>query len=248
MSMQTMVIDGRSKPNARPRVGVRAKARRPPIDLRRLAERLRQRRVPSREDLLARVNELTPRFGHSDSAIEVVVSPDLHLAATAQGLTLGGIPTGTITVSTGILRALTTEEIDFVLGHEITHIARNHLFGRGLLAAVRAVADALAVDEPGLQKMLVGYDIAKLVQLFTGELPMGAALTKDQETEADARAVFATGNPTAARSVLRKLAGQNLDGPSHLWEVFDIELPVMSIRERLTILDATLRPWFGPGV
>lgn len=51
--------------------------------------------------------------------------------------------------------------------------------------------------------------------------------------QADIWAIFLTGNKAAAITCLKKLVNNNLDAYSHLWEAFDLKLPIMTMRERI---------------
>ena len=170
--------------------------------------------------------------------VTVAISTEDSAPATAQGVRFHTIPFGKIQISRKLLDLLTDDEVEFVLAHEVAHIYLNHLLGTGSFVVARALAEDAARSDPEMKVLLAGWDLVKILIFKGGNLPPDAALTKEQELAADAWAVFLTGNKVAARTALLKLVGNTPDAPSHTWEVFDVPLPVMTIRERLAALDA----------
>lgn len=171
----------------------------------------------------------------------VVVEIDNNVFATAQGVNLGSIALGKIKLSQKLLNLLTAAEVDFVLAHEVAHIHLNHLVGTGSFQVARALVEDAAKSNTQLKALLTIWDILKVISYGGGNLPPSAALTKEQELDADAWAVWLIRNKEAAHNALCKLVGHNLDVPSHTWEVFDKPLPVMTVRERLAALDKRFR-------
>lgn len=109
--------------------------------------------------------------------------------------------------------------------------------GTGSFVVARALAEDAAKSDANFKVVLRLWDSLQLLIFNNGNLPPFAALTKEQELDADAWAVFLTGNKAAARSALLKLARNELSAASHTWEVLDMTLPVMTIGERLSKLD-----------
>ncbi|MGB7953059.1 MAG: hypothetical protein WCF23_03690 [Candidatus Nitrosopolaris sp.] len=65
-------------------------------------------------------------------------------------------------------------------------------------------------------------------------LPPKVLLLRSQEYEADAFAVrYITHDLSTASSCLRKLFGDNLNGPSHEWELIGLPLPAMTVQQRI---------------
>jgi Zn-dependent protease with chaperone function len=190
------------------------------------------------ERLTSRVTGFFHELGHADSTVEVHVVAASTILAGAQGLVADGVPRGRIFLHAGLIRALSDEELDFVLAHEVAHIHCGHNVATATLAATRAIFDSHAQRDSGLRFVLTLWDVWRVLRASHGDLPPSAALTRSQELAADALAVKVTGKPDVARAALSKLVGGNLDAPSHEWEVFDrkLRLPVFSMRERLARL------------
>jgi len=195
----------------------------------------------SLEWLQSRVNQFLAQLNCSLPLVTVEILMEDNALATAQGITLLSIPIGKIKISQKVLKLLTDAEIDFVLAHEVAHIYLKHLVGTVSFQVARALVEDAARSDTQWKTLLTMWDSLKVLAYCGGNLPPSAALTKEHELEADAWAVFLTRNKVAAHSALSKLVGNNLSAPSHTWEVFDTALPVMTIRERLSILDNRFR-------
>lgn len=197
--------------------------------------------LPTPAELTAQVATLLSRASLG-SAVMVEVTTDGRPDARALGTTVFNLPIGKITVSTGLLLALTPDEREFVLAHEIAHIVRNHILATGSLVAMRALVEFHAKSEPAFQFLLIAYDALKVGVAASGNLPLDGAILKAQEEEADLYAVATlTGKPAAARSALTKLVKGDLSAPSHTWEAFTVKLPAMTVGERLTVLEVSLQ-------
>lgn len=201
---------------------------------------LRRKHV-SLEWLQNRVNQFFAQLNCPLPLVVVEIFMEDNVLATAQGVTLGSIALGKINISRKLLNLLTAAEVNFVIAHEVTHIHLNHLVGTGSFQVARTLVEEAARSDPKWKVLLKGWDILKVFIYGGGNLPPSAALTKEQELEADAWAVLLTRDKAAAHSALCKLVGNNLGAPSHTWEVFDTALPVMTIRERLSALDKRFR-------
>jgi hypothetical protein len=78
---------------------------------------------------------------------------------------------------------------------------------------------------------------AILALLSPDRLPPNAISLRDNQYEADEIAVrFVTGDLNAAISCLRKLSGGKPNAPSHNWELWGIQLPAMTLQERIAEL------------
>lgn len=198
------------------------------------------RTLPSRERLQHSVNQFFDRLNCRPPFVMVEISTENSVLAKALGVTFQTLSFGKIKIAQKLLDILTEAEVDFLLAHEVSHIHLNHLLGTGSFVVVRELVENAARNDPQWKYLLTIWDIYKILTHWGGDLPPFAAVTKEQELDADAWAVFLTGNKAAARSALRKLVGNNLDTPSHTWEVFDTAIPVMTIRERLSALDASV--------
>lgn len=70
-------------------------------------------------------------------------------------------------------------------------------------------------------------------------------MAKEQEINADIWSILATGNKTDAINCLTKLVNNDLNQWSHKWEIFEalglnVELPVMTMRQRIGSIQAVL--------
>jgi Zn-dependent protease with chaperone function len=196
-----------------------------------------KRTLTSRERLQRSVNQFFARLNCRLSYVTVEISTENSVLATALGVTFKTVSFGKIKIAQKLLDILTEAEVDVVLAHEVSHIHLNHLLGTGFFVVARELAKNAARSDPQWKYLLTAWDINKALTYWGGDLPPFAAVTKEQELDADASAVFLTDNKIAAHSALRKLVGNNLGTPSHTWEVFDTAIPVMTISERLSALD-----------
>ena len=173
-------------------------------------------------------------------SLEVIRAP--KYPAGAQGFCVLNHAFGQVQVSEILTQSLTNEELDFVIVHELTHIVENHLIWRSLADLPQSFLDAAtaAGDEDASLVNLLVY-AAKAVCVVTKQLPPEAALTKAQEIGADVQAICLTRNLPAAISTLTKLAGNNLDQASHIWEFVGVGLPVMTIRERIDEIQRSIQ-------
>lgn len=209
--------------------------------IRRKRKTIRRQRLIDPLRLQGRVNQIFERLSCPLPGVTVEITTEDGVLATAQGVTFLTISFGKIKISWKLLDLLTDAEIEFVLAHEAAHIYLNHLVGTGSFTVARVLAEDAARSDPNVRVLLTVWDVVKLLIFKGGNLPPFAALTKEQELDADAWAVFLTGNKAAAHSALLKLAGNNPGVPSHTWEVLDATLPVMTIKERLSALDIRFR-------
>jgi len=179
------------------------------------------------------VNQFFYKLGNSETLVSVKITDDSKMIAGARGLKLFNIPIGQIFVSKPLLNKLSMSELKFVLAHEVVHIDQNHLPITILLKLPREIIDELGKTYLVASAISTVWDLVKLWIFWQGGLPPEATITKQQELQADVWAVFLTRDKTAAISCLKKLVDNNLNAPSHLWEAFDVKLPVMTMRERI---------------
>ena len=191
---------------------------------------------------MARTDAMFKRLGYTLSLVPVEVTLLGASLAGAQGVVLPILnqPFGRIIVDQSMLEFLDYDELEFVLAHEVAHIHRSHFAETFAMAYGRKSMDIEGRYDPSIKAALVAWDLFKVWRHSQGELVGAAHATKRHELEADALAVWLTGNKEAGKRCLLRLCGNNLEAPSHTWEVFDkrITLPVMTIRERLEALDA----------
>ncbi len=165
--------------------------------------------------------------------ISVQVIRDKNCSVDAWGASFAGYALGLIRINPSVLNLLTGEEIDFVLSHELFHILNNHLITRGTMEISKTMLkEASKTDEDA--KAIKGIlELINIASVALGKLPLEPSITKIQEISADVWAIRFTGNYNAAVSALTKLVKHDLDSPSHLWELYGVKLPVMSMNKRL---------------
>ena len=144
---------------------------------------------PRGRDVAERVASHAARFSVAAPATGLV--PDDEAAY----LYCRGFLRPAVDVSTGALAALSPEELDAALAHEVAHVAGRHLvLGWGLI---------------GLRSLLFFNPVAQIV---------GRTAVLEMERSADAAAAAATGRPASVASALAKLGvmsdddGFNLPG------------------------------------
>ncbi|MFN6953164.1 MAG: M48 family metallopeptidase [Acetobacteraceae bacterium] len=152
--------------------------------------------------------------------LAVIESPERN--AFASGLSR---ETGQVTVTRGLMQALTDQELEAVLAHELTHI-RNGDARLGVIAAVFAgiislVAEVVFRGMRGARisgggnrggrgagaAVLIALAILAVAWLLAVVLRF--ALSRNREFLADAGAVELTANPDAMISALRKVEGRS---------------------------------------
>jgi len=193
-----------------------------------------------REEMQRLVNEYFSKLGNRDIAVNVRIINDPRIIAGARGVKLPvlNIPFGEIYINEQLNHMLTDDELKFVLAHEVVHIDQNHLPFAVLLKLPRIILKELGKEYLAACGLSLLWELIRMWIYLQGELPPEAAITKQQELQADIWAIFLTGNKSAAISCLKKLVNNDLSKPSHLWEILDVKLPVMTMYERISrILD-----------
>lgn len=198
--------------------------------------------TPTQAELQARANHFLSVRGIRSSGVTVKVTDEFD--AHAMGGSFDGVTAwGEIVMGRALMRMLKPDEIDFVLAHEVIHITENHVAHRLPFAAVRGLYEVIAIEEPGVKLLLAGFDLWKVVQQAQGNTPPAEALTKEQELQADAGAVRLTGKKGPAVSALTKLVGGDMQAHSHTWEALTVEMPIMTMGDRLRELHKTFPGW-----
>jgi STE24 endopeptidase len=171
-------------------------------------------------ELVARLTRLAESAGAKVRGVYVM---DMSSRTTAANAMLTGLgATRRIILGDTLLSNYTYDEIETVLAHELAHHVHNDL-PKGLaaeagilLASMGAAALLLNWGVPAFG--FRGIDDVAALPLFIVALavvgivamPVGNFLTRQMERAADRYAIRATGKPRAFRSVMLKLAGQNL--------------------------------------
>ena len=171
-------------------------------------------------ELVARLTRLAEGVGAKVRGVYVM---DMSSRTTAANAMLTGLgATRRIILGDTLLGNYTYDEIETVLAHELAHHVHNDL-PRGLAAEAAILlasmgAAALLLDWGVPAFGFRGIDDVAALPLFMVALavvgivamPLANFLTRRMERAADRYAIRATGKPHAFRSVMLKLAGQNL--------------------------------------
>jgi STE24 endopeptidase len=190
-------------------------------------------------DLTARLTALAERAGAHVRGVYVM---DMSSRTTAANAMLTGLGrTRRIILGDTLIQNYTPDEIETVLAHELAHHVHNDL-PRGLalqaalmLGGMWAAALALGwgVDAFGYRRVsdVAALPLFALAMLLFGLLvmPAGNFMSRQMERAADHYALRTTGKAGAFRSVMLKLAGQNLaeaDPPAWVRFLFHSHPPV----------------------
>ncbi len=165
--------------------------------------------------------------GMKTPKLRVIENPDLN--AFASGLHEGQF---CITVTRGLLDQLNHDELEAVLGHELTHIinrdVRTMIIAAVFAGIISLVAQVLARmlffrvggrGRGGGVLALVGLAAAAVAALLAVVIRM--AISRKREFIADAGSVELTKNPDAMISALQKVSGHaHLDAPEEVRGLF----------------------------
>ncbi|MDQ5823636.1 MAG: M48 family metallopeptidase [Chloroflexota bacterium] len=171
-------------------------------------------------ELVARLTRLAEGAGAKVRGVYVM---DMSSRTTAANAMLTGLgSTRRIILGDTLLSNYTYDEIETVLAHELAHHVHNDL-PRGLAAEA-----VILLASMGVAAMLLNWgvpafgfrgiaDVAALPLFMVAmtvvgmvAMPLGNFLTRQMERAADRYAIETTRKPQAFRSVMLKLAGQNL--------------------------------------
>jgi STE24 endopeptidase len=198
-------------------------------------------------ELVARLTRLAESAGAKVRGVYVM---DMSSRTTAANAMLAGLgSTRRIILGDTLLSNYTDDEIETVLAHELAHHVHNDLlWGLAFEAVIVAVGMWLTSVLLAWGVAAFGYrgvgDVAS-VPLFVATMgifglltmPLTNFLSRQRERAADLYALKITGNSTAFRSVMLKLAGQNLsdaDPPAWVRLLFYSHPP---IGERIRVVD-----------
>ena len=197
------------------------------VDLMTGARKVERRTEP---DLYNLLENLAISRGLRTPALRIIESDSLNAFAT--GLHEGQY---SITVTRGLMTALTRDELEAVLAHELTHVINKdvrtmviasifagiisviaELVFRGLFysrgGGKRDNKNALPLILIGLAFAAIGFALAIVIRMM---------LSRTREFVADAGAVELTKNPDAMISALRKVEGRSsLKGPDEVQQLF----------------------------
>ena len=125
------------------------------------------------------------------------------------------------------------KEIQFILAHEIAHIYKNHSVNTLMWNIIERILKNVDYNGPIIVETFKGF----LALLSPNNLPSNAEDLKNNEYEADLIALnYVTGDLRNAISCLQKLSNDDLNSPSHIWELFNLNLPAMTLKQRIEVL------------
>ena len=168
----------------------------------------------------------------------IVINTKTSLIAAAFGInsTIWPINTkGIILINLDELyqRQFTEKEIQFVIAHETAHIYKNHSLNTLMWNIIERLLVNLDYNSPLIVETFKGF----LSLLSPNNLPPNAEDLKNNEYEADLIALnYVTGDLRNAISCLQKLSNGDPNSPSHTWELFNLNLPSMTLKQRIDVL------------
>jgi STE24 endopeptidase len=181
------------------------------------AQRIGTRSVRSQK-LGAQIAALEHRERVGRPAIRIEPVHERTTAANAYAVGLG--PSRSVFIWDTMLDGrFTSHEVRFVLGHELAHLARWHIWkgiAWGILLGVPTLAlVALVTGRRGGLRRPENVPLAVLTVAVAGiaVTPFANAVSRRYEAEADWVALDATRNPTAARSLFRRFVTTDLQDP-----------------------------------
>jgi len=177
------------------------------------------------------------------TTVIIYVKPTRKTIAAAVGIKINEAILGFTPPATGgfiyvndklLNKGFTDSEISFILAHECTHIFHNHV----ITTAFWNVLEQAVKGESNEHYVLVEFLKLTLAMSSKSKLPPNAETLRNQEYEADRIGVNITGDLASAISCLSKLAGNDMNTPSHTWELFGKAVPAMRMGERIATLRA----------
>jgi heat shock protein HtpX len=179
------------------------------------------------EELYNLLENLCISRGLRTPTLRIIESEDLN--AFASGLHEGQF---SVTVTRGLLERLDRDELEAVLGHELTHIINRDVrtmiiaaVFAGIISLVAQVLARLLWFAPGGRRrgggllIIAGIAAAAIAALLAVVIRL--AISRRREFIADAGSVELTKNPDAMISALQKVAGHaHLDAPEEVRGLF----------------------------
>jgi STE24 endopeptidase len=180
-------------------------------------------REPHYTAVNARIRQLAREEGVGSTPIRIETVSDETTSANAYTTGIG--PSARVFVwDTFFDGRFTNREIELVVAHEFGHVAHRHIW-KGLAWSLLLTLPAFLVVEwatrrrGGLQQPeLVPYALLVLALIGLVITPLGNAVSRRYEAEADWSALRATHDPTSAESLFRKFTRYDLVQPNPpLW-------------------------------
>ncbi|WP_049927957.1 M48 family metallopeptidase [Halopiger goleimassiliensis] len=150
-----------------------------------------------------------------------IPEPDTYVAdrQRAESYAVGGRSNGTIIVTTGLVSALSGDELEAVLAHEISHLANGDSRITNLVLVPMLVAERVGSDDPPSRELLVRQPLGYLAHVGLWALLTAvtavqrlccqfgiATLSRGRELAADRGAAELTGSPGTLVSALETLS------------------------------------------
>ncbi len=200
------------------------------------------------------VQRLTMLAEQAGTKVRGVYVMDMSSRTTAANAMLTGLGrTRRIILGDTLLKGYTHDEIETVLAHELAHHVHNDLL-KGLAAEAVVITAGMWVASRvmiwgagvfGLRWIgdVAGLPLFGLAMVLSGliSMPVANFLSRQMERAADLYALRTTGKSQAFRSVMLKLAGQNLseaDPPAWVRVLFHSHPPVS---ERIRVAERAMK-------
>ena len=155
------------------------------------------------------VRRLSDKAGQPMPKMYISPSPQLNAFATGRNPA-----NGVVCVNQGLMEALTMEELEGVLGHELQHVYNRDILIGSVAATIAAAITMLArmAFWFGGGRDREGGPFAGILMLILAPIAafiIQAAISRSRESTADHTGAELTGNPLALASALRKLQEGN---------------------------------------
>lgn len=152
------------------------------------------------------------------------------------GFQIWNFPIGAIFVGEQLSKALTENELEFVVLHEMGHIMKNHFISTSLVWLMKSwiidiIADSFEVSKKEAKEYL-GLLKAFYV-LLSGKKTIEEEAKAKLELEADRYAVMAQSRKESATSTLTKLSKGNIRAPTHVTIDGHFPFPVITYEDRI---------------
>ena len=180
-------------------------------------------RKPNQTAVYARIRQLAREEGVGSTPIRIETVSDETNSANAYTTGIG--PSARVFIwDTFLDGRFTNREIELVAAHELGHVAHRHIW-KGLAWSLLLTLPAFLVVElvtrrrGGLERPeLVPYALLVLALIGLVITPLGNAVSRRYEAEADWSALRATHDPASAESLFRKFTRYDLVQPNPpLW-------------------------------
>lgn len=181
-------------------------------------------------DLQNLINDVMVQAGYPNHWIFGIVTDESKIPSPAFSIGLGTF--GLIGASSNLISIMTHEELKFVVAHEVGHILHSHvLFNLAPSILKEIIGDR---DFEDVKKFFALFEI---FLMLTGKEGFVRKITKDKELDADRFAILLMRDKESAKSALLKLVNNDMDQVSHMCKIGDVQLPALTIRERIESID-----------